>query len=194
MIIGLGGKSCSGKNQLASFLADRGFCTLDMDQMAHRVLETLTPELVERFGPQVLSEGKVNRPVLGELVFGDSRKLQDLENILYPALHRVLDTELVPYNGKVPVVLNAAALEKGGFWRRCDSILWVEAPFLLRLYRAKKRDKQPWRKILNRFRAQKRLKPQFFYSKVDTYIIRNSTTRKGLRRKVDTWVGQLSLE
>jgi dephospho-CoA kinase len=189
MIIGLAGKSCSGKNQVAAILKERGFDTLDMDLMAHEILNSLAAALTAAFGSEILDEDDVvDRVSLGAVVFDNPEALQKLENILYPELHKELDK----YINKLPegkfLVVNAAALEKADFWKKCDHILWVQAPFLLRLYRAVKRDRRSIKEMMSRFRAQRELKSQYFFSRVDTYIIRNRSTRAVLRKRVDKWI------
>ncbi len=195
MIIGLAGKSCSGKNAVADYLAQKGFETVDMDLMAHSALNALGARLSAEFGSGILdSEDAVDRKALGAIVFQNPEKLKKLEDILYPELHRMLDAHIRSLPAGCSVAVNAAALEKGGFWEKCDRILWIEAPFCLRLFRALKRDNRSLPEILRRFAAQKQLKSQYFFSRVDTSIIRNGFTRKALRRRVDRWIEYLPSE
>jgi len=196
MIFGLAGKSCSGKNEVARILESRGWKTLDMDLMAHQVLEELAGEAAGLFGSGILSsDGGVDRQVLGRIVFSDPRQLARLEELIYPVLHRKLEEEIagLPAGGP-PLVVNAAALQKGDFWRRCDGIIWVAAPWPVRLLRAAGRDGRSLTDLLRRFRSQKELKPQYFFSRVDTYTITNAGSRKGLNRRVQHWIQSLSLE
>lgn len=189
MIIGLAGKSCSGKNQVAEILKERGFDTLDMDMMAHEVLNSLAAALTAAFGSEILDEeDHVDRVSLGAVVFENPEALQKLEDILYPELHKELDKYIKKLPEAKVLVVNAAALEKADFWKKCDHIIWVQAPFLIRLYRAVKRDRRSIKDLMSRFRAQRQLKSQYFFSRVDTYIIRNRSTRAVLRKRVDKWI------
>ncbi len=197
MILGLAGKSCSGKNVVASILAEKGFLCLDMDVMAHQVLSSLKEELPPLFGPSVLNHnGEVNRKHLGAMVFKDARKLKSLENLLYPPLHKALEEEIQKerQGRNRSVVINAAALAKGDFWQKCDKIWWVESPFFLRFFRALKRDKASPLSILRRFSAQRELKPQYFFSKVDTSIIRNGFASGSLVKQVESGITDISAE
>jgi dephospho-CoA kinase len=195
MIIGLAGKSCSGKNQVAEILKQKGFHCIDMDLMAHDLLEAMKLTLSSAFGPSILDfEGRVDRKKLGNIVFSDSLLLKKLEDLLYPELHNELTRYLKEVEPGIPTVLNAAALQKGEFWRRCDIVIWVKAPLFLRLFRAYKRDKRSLLHLIKRFRAQKQLKSQYFLSRVDTYIIRNGLTRSVLQNEVETWIKHLPPE
>ncbi|MDC7242049.1 MAG: dephospho-CoA kinase [Spirochaetales bacterium] len=195
MIIGLAGKSCSGKNAVAEYLAGKGFETVDMDLMAHDVLNSLGARLSAEFGSSILdSDDAVDRRALGSIVFPDPEKLKKLEDILYPELHKKLESHIQSLPEGKTVVVNAAALEKGEFWKSCDRVLWVQAPFAVRLFRALKRDRRSLKNILQRFASQKQLKSQYFFSRVDTSIIRNGSTLRVMRRRVDKWIERLPSE
>ncbi len=197
MVLGLAGKSCAGKNQVSAILQSRGFLCLDMDLMAHEVLESLAGELPPLFGPSVVNrEGTVNRKNLGGIVFKDSSKLKILENLLYPSLHKNLDKAIQREQEGTgrPVVINAAALAKGNFWLKCDKVWWVESPFILRFFRSLRRDGAIPVRILRRFAAQGELKPQYFFSRVDTSIIRNGFTPGALGKQVESGIKDLLAE
>jgi len=195
MIIGLAGKSCSGKNLVASMLQEKGFETLDLDLTVRDIQDKMIPGLAELFGEGIVKRnGELDRKKLAQIVFSHPEKLRRLENLIYPELHAFLKDYIDRRDSTAPLVLNAAALQKGGFGKYCDRVLWVAAPLPLRLLRAVKRDRRSWFHLLKRFYAQKELKPQYFFSRVDISIIRNVSTRRALSRKVDAWVRDLPLE
>ena len=196
MIVGLAGRSCAGKNQVARILEEKGWDSLDMDLMAHDILEELSPRAAELFGQDILdSRGRADRKKLGPLVFADPEKLKILEDLLYPELQKKLETLLAARKeSDPPVILNAAALEKSRFWENCDALIWVHSCWIRRLYRAWKRDRKPLKELFRRFQAQRQLKPQYFFHKVDTYIIKNDGTRKALNNRIDRWLASLPPE
>jgi len=195
MIIGLAGRSCSGKNLVASMLISRGFDSVDMDLMVHDQLNKMADILIPEFGTAVLGhENKINRRALGEIVFANTEKLKRLEDLLYPGLHESLNLLLEQRGHENHLVINAAALQKDDFWKHCDCVLWVKSPLLLRVLRGWRRDHRPPREIIKRFAAQKELKSQYFFSRVDTYIIRNGISRSALQRRVNQWVKYLLTE
>jgi dephospho-CoA kinase len=87
--VGLTGGIASGKSLVAAELAARGAIIIDADVLAHEVVEPGTPALaaiVERFGPQILSDGHLDRSRLAEIVFADPVARRDLERIVHPAV------------------------------------------------------------------------------------------------------------
>jgi dephospho-CoA kinase len=90
MRVGLTGGIGSGKSTVSALLADRGAVVIDYDLLAREVVQVGTPALtaiVERFGSGVLlSDGSLDRPALGAVVFGDDDARRDLEAITHPAI------------------------------------------------------------------------------------------------------------
>ena len=87
--VGLTGGIASGKSLVAAELAARGAIVIDADVLAREVVEPGTPALariVERFGPQILRDGQLDRSRLGEIVFADPAAREDLERIVHPAV------------------------------------------------------------------------------------------------------------
>ena len=87
--VALTGGIASGKSMVAAELAARGAIIIDADVLAREVVEPGTPALaaiIARFGEQVVTEGRLDRPRLAELVFADSLARRDLERIVHPAV------------------------------------------------------------------------------------------------------------
>ncbi len=187
MIYGLAGKSCSGKNQVAALLEEKGWVSLDLDVMSHQILSDFSSQAADLFGKKILDEtGRVDRKKLGPIVFSDPRKLKTLEDLIYPELDRRLSSLIRDrQQAEKPLILNAAALQKSDFWKKCDRILWVSSPWYIRFWRAWRRDGKSFRNLMKRFQSQRELNPQYFFSKVDTYIIKNDGTRKRLKKQIE---------
>lgn len=88
--IGLTGGIGSGKSTVSRRLAERGAVIVDADLIAREVVEPGEPALEqirERFGEEVFSsDGSLDRPALGRVVFGDPEALAALEGITHPAI------------------------------------------------------------------------------------------------------------
>lgn len=88
--VGLTGGIGSGKSTVAAQLGALGAVVVDADAVAREVVEPGMPALAavrDRFGPDVLdADGRLDRPALGRLVFGDPAALHDLEDITHPAI------------------------------------------------------------------------------------------------------------
>ncbi len=63
-----------------------GAATLSSDAVVHELLdsEPLVGRLVERWGPEVAPQGKVDRNRIGEIVFADPEQLTWLEQQIHP--------------------------------------------------------------------------------------------------------------
>ncbi|KRE41327.1 dephospho-CoA kinase [Knoellia sp. Soil729] len=90
--VGLTGGIGSGKSTVARLLADLGAVVVDADAVAREVVEPGMPALTairKRFGNAVFgSDGALDRPALGRVVFADPGALADLEGITHPAIWR----------------------------------------------------------------------------------------------------------
>ena len=172
-IIGLTGAYCAGKNYIALLLERRGLPVLDVDKLGYRVIETEKSRLVARFGEDILgSGGLVDRRRLGAKVFGSAGELAALEDIIHPAVNRET-IEWINRQEKA-CVINAALLHRSAVFETLDAVIMVEAPFLVRLLRAKKRDRLPLLALLKRFQSQRKFRSQYFRGKADILKVKNS--------------------
>jgi dephospho-CoA kinase len=106
--VGLTGGIGSGKSEVSRRLAAHGAVVIDADAIAREVVEPGTPglaEVVAAFGPGVLGEnGTLDRPRLGDLVFGDASLLARLNGIVHP-LVRARMAELEQAAGPAAIVV-----------------------------------------------------------------------------------------
>ena len=110
--VGLTGGIASGKSMVADELAARGATIIDADVLAREVVEPGTPALaaiIDRFGAQVLKEGRLDRARLAQIVFHDPLARRDLEGIVHPAV-RARATELERAAGDAAVVVHVIPL------------------------------------------------------------------------------------
>jgi dephospho-CoA kinase len=89
-LIGLTGGIASGKSVVARRLAEHGAVHIDADGLAREVVEPGTPGLAaiaERFGASVIAtDGTLDRPALGAIIFTDPVARVDLNAITHPAI------------------------------------------------------------------------------------------------------------
>ena len=90
MIIGLTGSIASGKSTVAKMIQSYNLPIVDADQVARQVVEPGSPTLLkiaEVFGQDVISEdGTMDRAKVGNLIFHDESKRQQLNAIIHPAI------------------------------------------------------------------------------------------------------------
>ncbi|MFC9277525.1 dephospho-CoA kinase [Streptomyces collinus] len=86
--VGLTGGIGAGKSEVSRLLVEHGAVLIDADRIAREVVAPGTPGLtavVDAFGPDVLtSDGSLDRPRLGSIVFADPQKLATLNAIVHP--------------------------------------------------------------------------------------------------------------
>lgn len=168
MLIGLTGKSGSGKSMAASLLKKWGALVIDCDEIAHKVL--LKPEITQKlryhFGDSVFDGDIPNRKKLGEKVFSDEKNLGVLNSIMHPVI--VEEILSCAENDRL-CVIDGSELEASGIDERCAHIIVVKADEGVRLARITERDKISTKQALLRIKAQKD------YSK-KAIVIENNTT------------------
>jgi len=174
MLIGLTGAYCAGKNYVATLLEARGLPVLDVDKLGYQALEAEKETIFAQFGPGLQrDDGSLDRRLLGERVFGDPEKLAALEDIVHPLANRLTDEWIASQNNG-PCVINAALLHRSSAFNRLDCIIMVNAPFLTRLLRARRRDRLKLREILKRFARQRDFGTQYLSINAEIYRVENS--------------------
>ena len=204
-LIGLAGQSCSGKNVVAAILQERGFSIIDADEVSRTVLHQHTAALIHRYERAAAKNGIVlrtdagilNTRALGKLLFADTELLAAHEAYILPKIEREIWQRIyanIAKNPARPIVLNAPTLHKTCFLHRCRFILYVEAPYLIRFFRCKKRDKLRVSEIFFRFLRQKNFFSQYLIRNADDIIrIRNWGSVKQLERIISRILMQKGL-
>ena len=84
--VGLTGGIGAGKSEALAALERAGAATLSSDAVVHELLATdaVRGELVERFGAEIASEGRIDRDAMARVVFADPDKRAWLEGYLWP--------------------------------------------------------------------------------------------------------------
>lgn len=134
IVLGITGGIACGKSEVGRILEEMGFMVCDADRVAHALMDkgsTVFHEVVNRFGEQILTEnGDISRPVLGKIVFEDSKKRVLLNGLVHPAVRR----ELVKWmnemrvEGKSSAVLLPLLFESGMQQLDWDAVVCVSSP------------------------------------------------------------------
>jgi dephospho-CoA kinase len=129
-LVGLTGGIASGKSYVASVLGELGASTVDADQVAREVVvpgSTGLEQVVAAFGDEILlSNGELDRAKLGSVVFANSDKRIELENILHPLI-KVRTTQLLSEQTSKVVVYAVPLLVEAKVDYPFDAIITVEA-------------------------------------------------------------------
>lgn len=178
MLIGLTGRTGSGKSSAARIFEKLGAYVADCDRVAHEILhnEDVKEKLCRLFSREILDKNnEINRKALGEIVFSDREKLAQLNSIVHGAIvQRCL--ELCHASGRDICFMDGSELESSGADEKCAHIIVITADEDIRLSRIMARDNIDRESALRRMHSQKE------YSK-QAIFIDNSSTEAALEEK-----------
>lgn len=130
--VGLTGGIGSGKSEVSRRLASYGALIIDADQVAREVVEPGTPgqaQVADAFGMDVLaSDGTLDRPRLGEIVFSDDALRAKLNAIIHPLVRdRIRELEAGAEAGAI-VVEAVPLIAENGMAGLYDLVVVVDVP------------------------------------------------------------------
>ena len=140
IIIGLTGGVASGKNFVADLFkrlsAHFSLAIFDADFCVHQIMSknNLVLKQINKYFPQAIIAGTIDRKKLGDLVFADQKKLALLEKIIYPLLRKE-QTKFIKqnhYQKRKMILLNIPLLFEKGYYKKCDKTIAVLSPQLIR--------------------------------------------------------------
>ena len=190
--VGLTGGIGSGKSEVSRRLAARGAVIIDADKAARDVVAPGTPglkQVVAAFGDGVLRpDGSLDRPKLGQIVFGDEAALGELNAIVHPlvrqhmadaedrALRQRGDGAVIVHD--IPLLAEAGRSRLAGF----DLVIVVDAPPEAQLERLTGRRGLTREEAAARMAAQATREQRLAIADI---VIDNSGSLDGLRAQVD---------
>jgi len=142
LVIGLTGGIASGKSTVAKLFAQLGIDIIDADTIARNLTTTAQPHLTQitqRFGPDILKNGELDRAKLKDYIFKEEHHRQWLNELLHPPIRQEIKKQIAtaqsPY---VIAVIPLLAEAKGMDF--IDRILVIDIPESLQLARLISRD------------------------------------------------------
>lgn len=140
-VIGLTGGVGAGKSEVLSYLAMKEYCKVyELDKVAHRLQEpgqSCYRMILECFGEQILDERKyIDRMKLGEIVFGDVKLLEQLNQIIHPQVMEYIKVDIKKLASSTHViVIEGAILIEAGYKECCHELWYVSASLDMRAKR-----------------------------------------------------------
>lgn len=153
----------SGKNYVCSILEKLSWSCVDADLLVHQAINQSTEKIIAEFSDEATrnnititnTDSTINRKALGQLLFKNPDLLKKQENIVYPVIIKMIEDFISTHE---KTAINATVLYKTPeLLSKCELILYVQAPFIKRFFRVKKRDNLPSAQIFRRFSAQKNM-------------------------------------
>ncbi|KNC86804.1 dephospho-CoA kinase [Sphaeroforma arctica JP610] len=195
-IIGLTGGIASGKSTVSQQLTQLNIPVIDADKIAREVVEPGQPALQkikETFGEEFfLEDGTLDRPKLGQRVFGDEAARKQLNKITHPAIQNLMIKRMMGYffTGYRMVVLDVPLLfESRVLLKICSNTVCVYCNADQELERLMRRDK------LGREDAEKRIGSQMPLedkARESDYIIDNTGDLETLKERVEELVATVT--
>lgn len=186
IIVGLTGTIGAGKSTIIRWLADRGACVVDADQLTREVQqpgEEAYAQIVAAFGNDILQpNGEIDRSALGAIVFADAQQLRQLETIVHPAVYARFAERIAACNAPVLVIEAIKLLETGRLVPYCDEIWVVTIPEDVQLERLQRdrgmSEEEARRRIANQMTQEARVRQA-------TRVIVNDGTREALYAQLE---------
>lgn len=143
LVVGVVGGIGSGKSEISRGLSQYfQILLIDADRIGHEVLglSVVQTGLRQAFGDGVFDGNEICRKSLAREVFGlepsHKQSRTTLEKIVHPQIRKLVQQQLDDIDDKIEVViLDAAVMFEAGWDDLCDTIVFVDTPFDVRLAR-----------------------------------------------------------
>ena len=182
--VGLTGGIGSGKTTVSNFLLDYGIPVYNSDSKGKTLMNTnleLKNNIVSIFGERVYDNGILNTNLLSSIVFNDSTKIEQLNNLVHPKVAQDFNQWVGKNNNKPILVKEAAILIESGAYLNMDKIILVVSEKSTRINRVSKRDNSDLDSIEKRINHQLTDNEKIKYA---DYIIENNSSLEHLKLEV----------
>ncbi|MGJ8729012.1 dephospho-CoA kinase [Listeria aquatica] len=191
--LGLTGSIATGKSTVSRMLQDEKIPVIDADLVARKVVEKGTvglEKIVSTFGDEVLSKGELNRAKLGEIIFHDSKKREQLNKIVHPLVRKEMlqERDRLFKSGETFVVLDIPLLYESQLTDLVDQVLVVMTTEEVELTRLMARNGLSREEALARISTQMPISDK---AKLADFVIDNSGTLKETSEQVNELLHQL---
>ncbi len=191
MILCVTGPMAAGKNFASAILEQEDFICLDADLVGHDAVEKCSDKIIKEFSfiaqqkniELKNSDGTINRKNLGKLIFENKKLLEAQEKIVFPYINSFIN-DFIEQHKNQNIVINATVLYKVEAIKLVDKIIFIDCPFIIRFFRAKRRDKMKSRQILGRFKSQAKLFEHYKQCKIPITKITNFANHSNFRKKL----------
>ncbi|MXZ35592.1 MAG: dephospho-CoA kinase [Acidobacteria bacterium] len=196
--VGLTGGIATGKSTVCDRLAEHGFRVIDADRVAHGLIRKGQPcfdPVVAAFGTRILdADGEIDRNILGQVVFNDPARLQELNALVHPEVIRSILEQLDRMEQSHPLskaVVDASLMIEYGFHKQFKHLIVVSCGDDPQVERLMARNRLSRAQALQRIGLQWPLQAKLSLA---TFVIDNSGTLEHTRRQVDRLLETLEAE
>jgi len=183
--IALTGGIATGKSTVASLMALNGMRVIDADAISHKILDSSSAWVSETFGAEYISNSKVDRGSLGNMIFSNTDAKKTLEDFLHPKIRAEIEAQSIKQDSfKFPYLIDIPLFFENGAYNIKDSVV-VYTPSDVQLERFVKRNKYSQEESLKRIASQMPIDEKKAKA---TWVIDNSKNLKHLQQEVEDFV------
>lgn len=192
IVIGLTGGYHTGKSTVARFFEKDGAGVIDLDELAHKALRPSSAQfkkIVKEFGEDIVVGNQIDRLCLARKVFGNKRRLAQLNAIIHPFVEREMVRRIQSLSEKSSyIVVEAPLLFEAGLQKYFDYIVVVAANKKQQIERAKKSTYLKRADIVKRIDSQCALARKIVNA---DFVVDNNDSRSTTQRQVQAIIRQL---
>ena len=178
-VLALAGPMASGKNYVCSIFEQFGWHSIDADLLVHEAIKKAAPQIIETFQPFesqfnvkiTNTDGSINRRALGVILFARPDLLAKQEAIVYPIITSMIQAFIATHDKSI--IMATVLYKTPDLLQLCQAIIYVRAPLLTRLKRARRRDLLPLKQIIKRFLSQRHLLKKYQNTNLPIILINN---------------------
>lgn len=175
-LIGLCGRSGSGKGMFARCAEQEGIRVIDCDKVYRDLVSKPSEclnELADNFGGDIIVNNSLDREALAKIVFTDKEKLKLLNKITHKHIRAEIAYIISQFDDDETVILDAPTLFESGIDGICDHIIGIVANDELCISRITERDGINDENA--RLRLSNQLTNDFIIENSDSVIYNDST-------------------
>ena len=186
-VFGLTGGIGSGKSTVARLFREEKIPVVDADRISREITSPGKPayiEIVGRFGEEILlPDGRIDRKILGAIIFSNAGKRADLEAITHPRIAEGMREAVsaLASEGHPVVIVEAALIHEKEPQGMFDAVIGVRCGRGLQVERLMRRDGIPREQALRIVSSQMDPEEKALTS---DYVIDNSGDLAGTRAQV----------
>ena len=200
MVIGITGGIGSGKSTAAEYLIEKGFASIDADQIGRNLTADGQP-LLEKIGEMfgcVSHEGTIgnglvlDRKAMADIVFKDSDVKEQYDELIHGEIIALIDDEIekLSKTDARAILLDAPLLFEANINDRCDVVILITADMDERIDRVSLRDDSEEEEVRDRISSQMSDEQKAEYS---DFVVDNSGEPEDMFRQLDDIIDYLGL-
>jgi dephospho-CoA kinase len=189
ILVAITGNLCSGKSFLLETIKEMGYSVFSFDNETASLLATDNQVIsnIQNHFPSAIREGKIDKKILGDIVFSNSGFLKILEEILMPDLYKRREEFIKNLENKTIAFFEVPLLFEKGTELMYDYVILLTVPKNIQEERIRKR------KISNE-KARKIIKLQASPIEVKykaNYVIDTSADLSNIKDEIKTIIKML---